>query len=167
MLIGDRSVGLPIARVGAYMKESLSQGTANKRTVERQFKNSRERDESLEEWERRKEEPVKKKQWSFGSASGFGKPKAPFDATRQCHTAHCQNTKDKIDDKLNGVEVSRIPPTVQIAFHPALVFSDPNTTPFEGSRFESFDEVEDACHEFFDSKSEEWYFDQIRNLADR
>jgi transposase len=34
-------------------------------------------------------------------------------------------------------------------------------------RFESFDEVEEACQEFFDSKPKEWYFDQIRNLADR
>lgn len=37
----------------------------------------------------------------------------------------------------------------------------------KGRRFESFDEVEEACEEFFDSKSKEWYFDQIRKLADR
>jgi histone-lysine N-methyltransferase SETMAR len=34
-------------------------------------------------------------------------------------------------------------------------------------RFESFDEVESACQEFFDSKPKDWYFGQIRNLADR
>ena len=34
-------------------------------------------------------------------------------------------------------------------------------------RFESFDEIEETCQEFFDSKPKEWYFDQIRKLADR
>ena len=37
----------------------------------------------------------------------------------------------------------------------------------KGRRFESFDEVEEACQEFFDSKEPEWYFEQIRKLADR
>ena len=37
----------------------------------------------------------------------------------------------------------------------------------KGHRFESFDEVEEACQEFFDSKPKEWYFDQIRKIADR
>ncbi|CAF1506977.1 unnamed protein product [Adineta ricciae] len=38
----------------------------------------------------------------------------------------------------------------------------------KGRRFESFDEVEETCQEFFDSKPKEWYFDQIRRkLADR
>lgn len=37
----------------------------------------------------------------------------------------------------------------------------------KGRRFESFDEVEEACQEFFDSKEPEWYFAQIRMLADR
>jgi hypothetical protein len=36
-----------------------------------------------------------------------------------------------------------------------------------GRRFESFDQVEGACQEFFDSKPAEWYFNQIRMLADR
>lgn len=34
-------------------------------------------------------------------------------------------------------------------------------------RFDSFDGIEETCQEFFDSKSAEWYFDQIRKLADR
>ncbi|KAJ1352758.1 hypothetical protein KIN20_009182 [Parelaphostrongylus tenuis] len=34
-------------------------------------------------------------------------------------------------------------------------------------RFESFDKVEEACQEFFDSKSKERYFDHIRKLTDR
>src|SRR5690349_11497107 len=37
----------------------------------------------------------------------------------------------------------------------------------KGRRFESFDQVEEACQEFFHSKPKEWYFDQIRKLADR
>ena len=37
----------------------------------------------------------------------------------------------------------------------------------KGRRFESFDEVEEACEEFFDSKPKKPYFDQIRKLADR
>ncbi|KAJ1366884.1 hypothetical protein KIN20_027666 [Parelaphostrongylus tenuis] len=34
-------------------------------------------------------------------------------------------------------------------------------------QFELFDEAEEACEEFFDTKLKEWYFDQIRNSADR
>ena len=37
----------------------------------------------------------------------------------------------------------------------------------KGRRFESSDEVEEAFQEFFDLKPKEWYFDQIRKLADR
>jgi histone-lysine N-methyltransferase SETMAR len=36
-----------------------------------------------------------------------------------------------------------------------------------GRRFETFDQVEEACQEFSDSKPKEWYFEQIRKLADR
>ena len=36
-----------------------------------------------------------------------------------------------------------------------------------GRRFVSFDQVEIVCQEFFDSKPVEWYFNQIRMLADR
>lgn len=37
----------------------------------------------------------------------------------------------------------------------------------KGRRFDSFDEVEEVCQEFFDSKPAEWYFHQIRKIADR
>ncbi|CAF1536689.1 unnamed protein product [Adineta ricciae] len=37
----------------------------------------------------------------------------------------------------------------------------------KGRRFESFDKVEEACQEFFNSKPKEWYFDQIEKLANR
>ena len=36
-----------------------------------------------------------------------------------------------------------------------------------GRRFESFEEVEEACQEFFNSKEPEWYRGQIRQLAER
>ena len=36
----------------------------------------------------------------------------------------------------------------------------------KGRRLESFDEFKEACQEFFDSKPKDWYFDQIRKLAD-
>jgi histone-lysine N-methyltransferase SETMAR len=70
-------------------------------------------------------------------------------------------------EELDGVEV--LP-------HPAY---SPDTAPSDyglfrsmehflrGRRFESFDEVEEACQEFFDSKPKDWYFEQIRKLADR
>ena len=36
-----------------------------------------------------------------------------------------------------------------------------------GKRFENIEEVEAACREFFASKPKEWYFRQIRLLAER
>lgn len=36
-----------------------------------------------------------------------------------------------------------------------------------GRRFKNIEEVDMACREFFASKSKEWYFEQIRKLADR
>jgi hypothetical protein len=37
----------------------------------------------------------------------------------------------------------------------------------KGRRFETFDKVEEACREFFDSKEPAWYSEQIRKLAER
>ncbi|CAF5174753.1 unnamed protein product [Rotaria magnacalcarata] len=38
---------------------------------------------------------------------------------------------------------------------------------FRGRRFETFDQVEAACREFFEFKEPHWYRDQIRQLAER
>jgi histone-lysine N-methyltransferase SETMAR len=80
------------------------------------------------------------------------------------HTA--KKTKAKFEE-LDGVEILPHP-----AYSPDVAPSDYGLFRsmqhfLEGRRFESFDEVEEACQEFFDSKPKEWYFDQIRNLADR
>ena len=80
------------------------------------------------------------------------------------HTA--RGTRNKFEE-LDGVEV--LPPP---SYSPDVAPSDYSlfrSMPhfMKGRRFESFDEVEEACQEFFDSKPKEWYFDQIRKLADR
>ncbi|CAF1186520.1 unnamed protein product, partial [Rotaria magnacalcarata] len=38
---------------------------------------------------------------------------------------------------------------------------------FRGRRFETFDQVEAACREFFEFKKPHWYRDQIQQLAER
>jgi histone-lysine N-methyltransferase SETMAR len=78
------------------------------------------------------------------------------------HTA--KKTKFK---ELEGVEVLPHP-----AYSPDCAPSDYGLFrslqhSLKGRRFESFDEVEEACQEFFDSKPAEWYFEQIRKLAER
>jgi hypothetical protein len=80
------------------------------------------------------------------------------------HTA--KKTKDKFEE-LDGVELLPHP-----AYSPDCAPSDYGLFRsmqhfLKGRRFESFEEVEEACQEFFDSKPSEWYFDQIRKLADR
>lgn len=80
------------------------------------------------------------------------------------HTA--RKTKDKFEE-LDGVEVLPHP-----AYSPDCAPSDYGLFRsmqhfLKGRRFNSFDEVEEACKEFFDSKPTTWYFDQIRKLADR
>jgi histone-lysine N-methyltransferase SETMAR len=80
------------------------------------------------------------------------------------HTA--RKTSNKFEE-LDGVEVLPHP-----AYSPDVAPSDYGLFRsmqhfMQGRRFESFDEVEEACQEFFDSKPKEWYFDQIRKLADR
>jgi histone-lysine N-methyltransferase SETMAR len=80
------------------------------------------------------------------------------------HTA--KTTKEK-SDELEDVEV--LPHS---AYSPDAAPSDYGLFRsmehfLRGRRFESFDQVEGACQEFFDSKPGEWYFNQIRMLADR
>jgi histone-lysine N-methyltransferase SETMAR len=80
------------------------------------------------------------------------------------HTA--KKTKAKFEE-LDGVEVLPHP-----AYSPDCAPSDYGLFRsmqhfLKGRRFESFDEVEEVCQEFFDSKEPAWYFEQIRNLADR
>ena len=80
------------------------------------------------------------------------------------HTA--KKTKDKFKE-LEGVEVLPHP-----GYSPDCAPSDYGLFrslqhSLKGRRFESFDEVEEACQEFFDSKPAEWYFEQIRKLAER
>lgn len=79
------------------------------------------------------------------------------------HTA--KKTKDKFEE-LDGVEVLPHP-----AYSPDCAPSDYGLFRsmqhfLKGRRFETFDEVEEACREFFDSKPATWYFDKIRKLAD-
>jgi histone-lysine N-methyltransferase SETMAR len=64
----------------------------------------------------------------------------------------------------------------KLVLHPAY---SPNLAPSDyglfrsmvhflrGRRFETFDQVEAACREFFESKEPHWYRDQIRQLAER
>ena len=77
-----------------------------------------------------------------------------------------RKTKDKFEE-LDSVEVLPHPayspdcaPSDYGLFHSMQHF-------LKGYRFDSFDEVEEACQEFFGSKPAEWYFDQIRKLANR
>ena len=76
------------------------------------------------------------------------------------HTA--RKTSNKFEE-LDGIEVlphSDVVPSDYGLFRSMQHF-------MKGRRFESFDEVEEACQEFFDLKPKKWYFDQIRKLADR
>ena len=80
------------------------------------------------------------------------------------HTAKKAN--EKFED-LYGVEVLPHPP-----YSPDIAPSDYGLFKsmehfLRGQRFESFDQVEQACQEFFDSKPKEWYFNQIRMLTER
>ena len=80
------------------------------------------------------------------------------------HTS--RKTSNKFEE-LDGVEVLPHP-----AYSPDVAPSDYGLFRsmqhfMKRRRFESFDEVEEACQEFLDSKPKEWYFDQIRKLADR
>ena len=78
------------------------------------------------------------------------------------HTS--RTTKDKFEE-LDSVEVLPHPaystdsaPSNYGLFWPMQHF-------LKGRRFGLFDEVEETCQEFFDSKLAEWYFDQIQKLA--
>ena len=80
------------------------------------------------------------------------------------HTA--KKTKEKFE-QLDGVEILPHPP-----FSPDLAPSDYGLFHsmqhfLHDYQFESFDEVEEACREFFHSKPTEWYFNQIWQLAER
>lgn len=80
------------------------------------------------------------------------------------HTA--KKTKEKFEE-LDGVEILPHPP-----FSPDLAPSDYGLFRsmqhfFRGRRFENFDEVQEACEEFFNSKPRSWFFNQIRQLAER
>ena len=80
------------------------------------------------------------------------------------HTA--KKTKEKFEE-LEGVELLPHP-----AYSPDVAPSDYGLFRsmqhfLKGHQFESFNEIEEACQEFFNSKPKKWYFDQIRNLADR
>ena len=80
------------------------------------------------------------------------------------HTA--KTTKEKFDE-LEDVEILPHP-----AYSPDAAPSDDGLFRsmehfLRGRRFETFDQVEEACQELFDSKPAKWYFDQIRMLADR
>jgi histone-lysine N-methyltransferase SETMAR len=77
-----------------------------------------------------------------------------------------KKTKGKFEE-LSGIEVLPHP-----AYSPDAAPSDYGLFRsmehfLRGRRFESFDEVEEACQEFFDSKPADWYFEQIRKLAER
>ena len=80
------------------------------------------------------------------------------------HTA--RKTSNKIEE-LDGVEVLPHP-----AYSPDVAPSDYGLCRsmqhfMKGRRFESFEEVEEACQEFIDSKPRNWYLDQIQQLAVR
>ncbi|CAF5175499.1 unnamed protein product, partial [Rotaria magnacalcarata] len=71
------------------------------------------------------------------------------------------------EGELDGIEVLPHP-----AYSPDLAPSDYGLFRsmvhfFRGRRFETFDQVEAACREFFESKEPHWYRDQIRQLAER
>ena len=81
-------------------------------------------------------------------------------------THAAKKTKEKFE-QMDGVEILPHPP-----FSPDLAPSDYGL--FRSMQhflrdywFESFDEVEEACREFFYSKPTEWYFNQIWQLAER
>ena len=82
-------------------------------------------------------------------------------------SAHRANlTKEKLDE-LDGIEVLPHP-----SYSPDLAPSDYGLFRsmvhfFRGRRFETFDQVEAVCREFFESKEPQWYRDQIRQLAER
>ncbi len=80
------------------------------------------------------------------------------------HTA--LKTKAKIEE-LDGIELLPHP-----AYSPDLAPSDYGlfrsmSTFLRGRRFDSVDDVEKACREYFASKYREWYRDEIRKLAER
>jgi [histone H3]-lysine36 N-dimethyltransferase SETMAR len=80
------------------------------------------------------------------------------------HTARI--TKEKFE-QLEGVEILPHP-----AYSPDAAPSDYGLFRsmqhfLKGRRFESEAEVEVNCKEFFESKQKNWYYDQIRMLADR
>ncbi|CAF1399307.1 unnamed protein product [Rotaria magnacalcarata] len=81
--------------------------------------------------------------------------------------AHRANlTKEKLGE-LDGIEVPPHP-----AYSPDLASSDYGLFRsmvhfFRGRRFETFDQVEAARREFFESKEPHWYRDQIRQLVER
>ena len=77
------------------------------------------------------------------------------------HTS--RKTKDKFEE-LDGVEVLAHP-----AYSPDCAPSDYGLFRslqhfLKGHRFDSFDEVKEACQEFFDSKPAEWYFTRSESL---
>jgi len=80
------------------------------------------------------------------------------------HTA--KKSKRKLEE-MEGIEVLPHPP-----YSPDLAPSDYGLFRsmahfLRGRRLESFDAVESACKEFFNSKEPGWYRNQIRQLANR
>lgn len=102
------------------------------------------------------------------------KEKYPILVRRKRALFHQDNAKPHIAKKtqnkfkeLDGVEVLPHPP-----YSPDVAPSDYGLFRsmqhfLRGRRFKSFEDVEEACKEFFKSKPREWYFKQIRMLADR
>ena len=79
---------------------------------------------------------------------------------------NAKKTKEKFDE-LEEIKILPLP-----TYNPVAAPSDYDLfRPMEhlllGCRFESFDQVEETCQEFFDLKPAEEYFNQIRMLADR
>lgn len=75
-------------------------------------------------------------------------------------------TTDKIQ-KMDGVQLLPHPP-----YSPDIAPSDYGlfrsmVAFFQDRRFETVQEVEQGCREFFSSKTKDWYFHQIRQLAER
>ena len=80
------------------------------------------------------------------------------------HTARL--TKGKFE-QMDGVEILPHPPYSPDAAPSDYGLFRSMTHFLRGRQFVNFDEVEEACLQYFHSKPEDWYMGQIRMLADR